>query len=163
MASPFRLIKNDNPFAGATQKDADAAVVVQGNIMMAIDADPLGPTKVVADGKQAWINRYLKEVSGVKLLDRHCGEILWTYFVHQHRRRFGAEKASVTLDSHTERTPLTAEEIRRTIKIDSASSPDARRQFYGRDSYDYENAVKKMVDEIPAEQLLRGNQQAPEE
>lgn len=166
MASPFRRFTNDvgyNPFRAATQKDADAAIAVQGFIMKAIDADPLGPTKVVADGKQAWINRYLREVANVKLLDRDCAEILWRYFKTEHQRRFPNETPSQVLDSHSEVSPLTADEIRQTIKIDSASAPEARRLYYGRDSYDYENAVKKMIDEIPDQTLLDRAAQKTEE
>lgn len=155
MAHQFKSLASlgANPFKGATMKDVDVAKEVIRLIMVAIDADPIGPTRVVADGKQAWINRFLKETRGVRLIDRGNAEILWVYFEHEHARRFPNETPSQVLDDIHERTPATAADIRRSIRHDIASTEEGRRAVYGPDSYDVENAFKRALDEVSDEEL----------
>jgi hypothetical protein len=148
------VARKSNPHAGATQQDIQAATVAIVAIQQAIDADPLGPTKVLADGKRNWINSFLREMREFRLVDRNNAEILWVYFNAEHGRRFPGETPSQVLDAHSEVSPLTAQEIRDSIKIETASAPEMRRQVYGPDDYDFDNHARKLVDDIPDEALL---------
>lgn len=166
MSNPFSsfssasIAPKTNPHAGATQKDVQAATIAIVAIRQAIDSDELGPTRVVSDGKLAWINTFLREMLEFRLVDRDNAEILWKYFEHEHRRRFPDETPAQVLDAHSEVSPLTVKEIRDSFKITTASAPEMRRQAYGPDDYDFDNHARKLVDDIPAADLLsRANQE----
>lgn len=159
MSNPFKSLsgyvtRKTNPHAGATEKDVQAARVAIVAIQQAIDADPLGPTKVLADGKLNWINSFLREMKEFRLVDRHNAEILWTYFNAEHGRRFPGETPSQVLDAHSEVSPLTAKEIRDSLVHTTASSRELRQQVYGPDDYDVDNAFAEIKDRIPDDELL---------
>lgn len=156
------VARKTNPHAGATEKDIQAAVVAITAIRQAIDADPLGPTQVVAAGKLNWINSFLKEMREFRLVDRHNAEILWIYFNAEHGRRFPGETPAQTLDAHQVVSPLTAKEIRDSLVHTTASSRELRQFAYGPDDYDVDNAFAEIKDRIPDEVLLsRAAQEGP--
>lgn len=167
MSNPFESLapmvaRKTNPHAGATEKDILAAKVAIVGIQQAIDADPLGPTQVLAAGKLNWINSFLKEMREFRLVDRQNAEILWIYFNAEHGRRFPGETPAQVLDAHSVVSPLTAKEIRDSIEHTTASSRELRQQVYGPDDYDVDNAFAEIKDRITDEALLsRAAQEGP--
>ena len=145
--SIFRSISSDNPYAGASHKDVQVAQVAIEAIRKVIVADEIGPTKVIADGKQEWINRFLREMRGYRLVDRGHAEILWVYFTQVHGARFPGLTPKEVLDDWFVSTPPTHTEIYTAWRIDSASSHEAREQFYGSGGPDA--MLQQLVDQNP--------------
>lgn len=124
-------------------------------IMESILADPLGPTKVVAGGKIVWINTFLDALQGYPGVDREMAEYQWALYTQEHARRFPGESAAKVLDDTHVISDHTPQEIRDSFQHDSASSEEARRELYGPDSYDMENAVKQAVDSFTDDELTK--------
>ncbi len=149
MASPFRSFTNaPNPFAGAHAKDVQVAMVAIEAIRKQIDRDEIGPTQVLAHGKLVWINTFLREMSGFRLVDRGHAEILWRWFEERHQSRFPGMAPQQVLDQWHEASPITQAEIDKGWTVDSASSYEARTRFYGRDG-NPDNLLKQLVDDQP--------------
>lgn len=144
-----------NPFAGATAHDVEVAKVAIEAIIKTIEADEIGPTKVLADGITDWRNVFMREMGAFRLVDVGNADILFEHFTKLHARRFGpaagfSKVLSVqeVLDNWHEETPLTQAEIDKQWVIDSASSYEARQMFYGRDG-NPDNLLRQLVDDNP--------------
>jgi hypothetical protein len=144
-----------NPFAGATAHDVEVAKVAIEGIIKVIEADEIGPTKVLADGITDWRNRFMREMSGFRLVDVGSADILFEHFTRVHAKRFGPPAGYTkvltvqeVLDNWHEETPMTQADIDRQWVIDSASAYEARQLFYGRDG-NPDNLLRQLVDEAP--------------
>lgn len=124
-------------------------------IMDVILADPMGPTKVVADGKDVWINRFLEATRGYPGVDRDMAEYQWALYVQEHGRRFPGESAKKVMDDTHVVTPPTAQDIRDSFQHDTNSSREARQELYGPDDYDVDNAVAAAKASFTDDELLK--------
>ncbi len=158
----FRSLKNAyanhvNPFAGATMHDVEVAKVAIQGIIKTIEHDQIGPTKVVADGLNAWRNAFMREMAGFRLVSADNADILFQHFEQLHARRFGPAAGYTkvltvreVLDNWHEETPPTQAEIDAQWVIDSASSYEARQMFYGADG-NPDNLLRQLVDAEPVQ------------
>lgn len=128
-------------------RDVEVAKVAIEAIRKVIVADEIGPTKVLADGKQAWINRFLAELRGFRLVDRGHADILWIYCSQVHGQRFPGMTPKQVLDQWFEASPITQADIDKAWRIDSASSYEARERFYS--SGGPEAMLQQLIDEHP--------------
>ena len=99
---------------------------------------------VVAGGPMEWRNRFLSVTRGLAV-DEGIADSLFAFFCHQVKKRFGRElSASKLLDSLEVISPPTEKEIADAWTVDSASSEEGRRFFYGPDGHP-EELIKKLV------------------
>lgn len=163
---PFRsfgrapAIVGSNPAQAATMKDVEAAKVAIAAIVKAIESNPIGPAEVLAGGKAEWINRFLREMVGFRLVDRENAEILWAHFEMVHAARFGPPHyaavipPAVVLDNWFEASPMNAREVRQSFRVESASAPEARQRFYGPDG-NPDRMLEELLDDIPDDELTK--------
>lgn len=147
--SLFRRFQDrHNPIRGASSKDVKVAEVAIRAVCKVIEADEIGPTKVIADGKQAWVNHFLAHMRGYRLVDRGNAEILWVWFLALHQQRFPGMTPKDVLDRWHEASPITQADVDKAWKVDSASSREARERFYGPGG-DPEQTLRELVDRTP--------------
>jgi hypothetical protein len=135
------------------REQVEMALADVNGIMRSVLGDPLGPTKVLADGKQAWINAFLDAMRGHAGVDREMAEFQWLLFEQEHARRFPGDTPAKVLDDTHVRSDTTAKEIREAFKHDSASSREMRKEVYGPDDYDVDNAARQAADSLTDEEL----------
>lgn len=154
MSNPFRAFK-----AAARQmthtEQHDATLKAIELMMKAVLADPLGPTKVLADGKLTWVNSFLEAMRGFPGVDRDMAELQWRLYTQEHGRRFPGESPKQVMDDTHIRSETTAQEIRDAFDHDTASTREQRQELYGPDDYDVANAVKQAVDSFTDDELLK--------
>lgn len=151
MSNPFRAFRAASKMT--VDEQVEMTTVAIGNIMRAVLADPLGPTKVVADGKVVWINSFLDAMRGCAGVDREMAEYQWALYVKEHAKRFPGESPKKVMDDTHIRSDTTAREIREAFKHDTASSRATRQEVYGPDDYDVDNAVRRAADSLTDEEL----------
>lgn len=150
VVSPFRRFGQRKP----TRKELVAAAMVDVKaIMNSVLGDPLGPTKVIAEGKQVWINRFLDALRGHAGIDRDMAEMQWALFEQEHKRRFPGETPQAVLDSTHVVSDPTPKEIRDAFKHDVASEREGRVKHYGPDDHDVDNAFQQAKDSITDDEL----------
>ena len=99
---------------------------------------------VVAGGPMEWRNRFLSVTRGLAV-DEGIADSLFAFFCHQVKKRYGRElSAGRLLDSLEVVSPPTEREIADAWTVDSASSEEGRRFFYGPDGHP-EEIIKKLV------------------
>lgn len=150
--TPFRRL---GPRKLTHREQHDLTLKEVKNVMTAILADPLGPTKVLADGKLTWINSFLHAMRGFPGVDRDMAELQWQLYTQEHARRFPGETPKQVMDDTHVRSETTAQEIRDAFEHDTASSREQRKEIYGPDDYDVDNAVKQAVDSFTDDELLK--------
>lgn len=122
-------------------------------IMEAILGDPLGPTKVLADGKTVWINTFLRAMQGYPGVDREMAEYQWALYEQEHSKRFPGETPRKVLDTTHVVSDPTPKEIRDSFQHDTASSEAMRKEVYGPDGYDIDNAFREAKDSLTDDEL----------
>lgn len=122
-------------------------------VMRTILGDPLGPTKVIAEGKQAWINRFLHAMRGHAGVDREMAEYQWALYEQEHARRFPGESPKKVMDDTHVRSETTVKEVRDAFEHSTSSSREQRQELYGPDDYDVDNAVRRAADSLTDEEL----------
>lgn len=155
MSNPFRSIKAGGGRQLTRKEQHDLTLRESNNVMMAILADPLGPTKVLADGKLTWINRFLYAMRGFPGVDRDTAEYQWLLYEQEHARRFPGETPKQVMDDTHVRSETTAQEVRDAFEHDTSSSREQRQELYGPDDYDVDNAVQRAKDSFTDDELLK--------
>jgi len=112
--------------------------------MSSVAGDEATLLAVVAGGEQEWRNRFLSLTRGLAI-DAGVADSLFAFFCHQVKKRFGRElSAGKLLDSLEVISPPTPREIADAWEVESSSSEEGRRFFYGPDGHP-EEIIKKLV------------------
>jgi hypothetical protein len=100
---------------------------------------------IVAGGPQQWRNTFLHECRGLAV-DDHVADMVFRFFCERVREMYGGAPAGLVLDSLEVSSPPTQREIDDAWEVDSQSSEDGRRYFYGPDGHP-EELIKRMRDQ----------------
>ena len=98
---------------------------------------------VVAGGPQHWRNSFLSTCRGLAV-DESIADSLFAFFCRRVQQQFGRERsAGQLLDSLEVSTPPTPREIDDAWEVESFSSEQGRRHFYGADGHP-EQIIKQL-------------------
>jgi hypothetical protein len=138
----------------ATMRD-DAAALLMAQLdvvirMVTTYADGVMLSEVVAGGPSHWRKIFGRAFRAGRSLPVHeldkLADMLFLLFSRVHVWRFGSTSPGAILDAVEETTPPTEKEIAAAWEIDSGSSEDGRRYFYGPDGSP-EDMLRQLRDE----------------
>jgi hypothetical protein len=113
-------------------------------LMKSIAGDTPTLLSVVAGGEMCWRNHCLSVCRGLAV-DERIADGLFAFFADQVVRRFGRERsAGQLLDSLEVSSPPSQREIDHAWEVESSSSEEGRRFFYGPDGHP-EDLIRQMV------------------
>lgn len=104
-------------------------------------ADPVLLLEAVGRGQFEWRRQLLKNFPG--LVDDNVANALYLKLDHEARQRFPGLSPKQALDALTPITPPTDKEIDEAWVVESGSTEEARRWFYGPDGHP-EELVRRM-------------------
>lgn len=116
-------------FETRSSKDYKAAMLNIERHMDGVLSDDTLLAYVIGGGKHNYLSTFQREFRSFKGVDREMGEMLWTLFLDEWKRRYGRLHPKKYLDALEMPTPPTDKEIEDAWVHDSASSDDARRYF----------------------------------
>jgi hypothetical protein len=136
------------------REQATAFLMAQVDVVMryfATAADGMLLEEVVAKGPAEWRRHFVREFRAGKgrplaELD-HLADLVFHFFCRVHIWRYGPVSAGAVLDKVEEITPPTAREIADAWEVDSGSSEEGRRYFYGADGHP-EDLIKSLTESI---------------
>lgn len=122
---------------GGTAKDKMKAQTVQAltNIMSGVAGDTQLLLEVVAGGPNHWRQNCLRACAGLAV-DENIADSLFRFFSQRVVAQFGRElSAGRLLDALEVASPPTKKEIDDAWQVESFSSEEGRRHFYGPDGH----------------------------
>lgn len=131
MASPFRSYAAPRTWSGATEKDVAVAQAALGMLCNLIWSDPLLPTQVVAGGRALFRQTVLRQLQGFRLVTGEDADIIFADLVRLHALRFPGATPAQVLNAWAPVSPPTQAEIDAAWELESDSTEDARKFFYG--------------------------------
>lgn len=104
-------------------------------------ANPIALLEAVGRGPFEWRRQVMKNFPG--MLDENAANALYAKLDHEARQQFPGLTPSQALDAVAPITPPTDKEIDDAWEIDSSSTEEARRWFYGPDGHP-QDLVRRM-------------------
>lgn len=101
--------------------------------MHSVAGNPALLARVVADGPSSWRNTFSRAFRGLPV-DDAVADSLFGFFAQQFIRQYAGQTPSQVLDSYAPPAPPSEHEINDGWEVDSSSSEDGKRHFYGKDS-----------------------------
>lgn len=134
---------------GGTAKDRMKAQTVQAltQIMSSVGGDTQTLLEVVAGGPKMWRHSLLSTCHGLAV-DEAVADGMFAFFCRRVQAQFGRDQsAGQLLDNLEVFTPPTQREIDDAWEVDSFSSEEGRRYFYGADGHP-EQIIKQLRDTV---------------
>jgi hypothetical protein len=133
-------------FSRPTRKDKLKVETLHAinSTMSSVAGDTPTLLAVVAGGPAEWRNRFMSVTRGLAV-NEDVADKLFAFFANQVVKRYGRElSAGKLLDSLEVISPPTDKEIADSWEVESSSSEEGRRFFYGPDGHP-EELIKKLV------------------
>jgi len=125
------------------RRKAETRYVVTETMMSVASQAPL-LLEVVAAGPQHWRSTFLRTFPGVAI-DASISDRIFAFFCQQVQLRYGhGVRASQVLDTMVVPSTPTQREIDNAWEVESFSSEEGRRYFYGPDGHP-EEIIKRLV------------------
>lgn len=120
-----------HPWRGANEHDKQVAEAAVALLLANIGADAELPTRIVAGGPFHFRQVFLRAFQGFRLIDDGVADLCYDHFLAIHQIRYPGLTPAEVLDAWWEPTPLTQAEIDAAWEVESDSTEEARRFFYG--------------------------------
>jgi hypothetical protein len=134
------LLKFDRRTKAETLKN-DSLVACR-SIMLEVASHTPTLLTVVANGPQQFRNYVLSQTRGLAI-DADIADRMFAFFRQKVRHEFGGQQAGAVLDKLEVKSPPTQREIDESWEVDSSSSEEGRRFFYGVDGHP-EELIKRI-------------------